>query len=52
MMMEGSAGASNIEAVVRARIHAASRGFAVYPNFERAAIALGRVVDYWSSRGQ
>lgn len=50
MMMEGSAGASNAEAVVRARIHAGSRGFAVYPNFERAAIALGRVVEYWQAR--
>ncbi len=50
MMMEGSAGASSAEAVVRARIHAGSRGFAVYPNFERAAIALGRVVEYWQSR--
>ncbi len=50
MMMEGSAGASNAEAVVRARIHAGSRGFAVYPNFERAAIALGRVVEYWQGR--
>lgn len=50
MMMEGSAGASNAEGVVRARIHAGSRGFAVYPNFERAAIALGRVVEYWQAR--
>jgi acyl-CoA synthetase (NDP forming) len=52
MMMEGSAGASSAEAVVRARIHASGRGFAVYPNFERAAIALNRVVEYWESRGK
>jgi acyl-CoA synthetase (NDP forming) len=50
MMHEGSAGSAGAEAVVRARAHAAARGFPVYPNFERAAAALGRVVSYWESR--
>jgi hypothetical protein len=28
----------------------AKRGFAIYPNFERGAAALGHVVDYFAWR--
>ena len=52
MIHEGSAGAASGAAIVEGRNHVASRGFAVYPNFERAAIALGRVVDFYSSRAE
>src|SRR5690606_16889486 len=51
MIPTGGAMGGDEEQVVRARSHVASRGFPVYPNFERVAAALGRVVDYyeWSA---
>ena len=36
------------ETVVKVRDHVAQRGFAVYPNFERGAQALARIVDFFS----
>jgi acyl-CoA synthetase (NDP forming) len=50
MISESSAAAAAGDAIFEARSHVASRGFAVFPNFERAAAALGRVVDFYSSR--
>jgi len=52
MIHEGSAGAAPAEVMIEARRHVAARGFAVYPNFERAAIALGRVVDFYNARAE
>ncbi|MPZ99993.1 MAG: hypothetical protein GEU80_11810 [Dehalococcoidia bacterium] len=51
MIPTGGAMGGDEEQVVRARAHVASRGFPVYPNFERGAAALGRVVDFheWSA---
>ena len=47
MMPVGGAMGGDEAAVLAARNAAAARGFAVYPNFERGAAALGRVVKYY-----
>ena len=49
MMPEGGAMGGGLEAIVKARQHVSNRGFAVYPNFERGANALGKVVSYWAT---
>ena len=49
MMPEGGAMGGGLEAIVKARQHVSNRGFAVYPNFERGANALGKVVSYWAA---
>ena len=48
MVPAGGAMGGTEETVVKVRDHVAQRGFAVYPNFERGAQALARIVDFFS----
>ncbi|MSQ42434.1 MAG: hypothetical protein EXR65_05300 [Dehalococcoidia bacterium] len=51
IVLPGGGGGSDGEEIgVRARTHVAAAGFAVYPTFARAAIALGRVVAFHAER--
>ena len=50
LMHEGGVMGGGVQAVMEGRQKVAERGFAVFPNFERGATALGRVVDFYASR--
>jgi acyl-CoA synthetase (NDP forming) len=50
LMHDGGGGQGGVEAMVRARRYVAGRGFAVFPSYERGAIALGRVVTHFEGR--
>ena len=50
LVLEGGATGGTAEVIAETRTKVAERGFAVYPSFERGAIALGRVVDCYANR--
>jgi acyl-CoA synthetase (NDP forming) len=50
LMHDGGGGAGGEEAMVRARRYVSERGFAVFPSYERGALALSRVVTYYENR--
>ncbi|MCK9487507.1 MAG: CoA-binding protein [Dehalococcoidia bacterium] len=52
IMPEGGFGAATPGILADARVHVGRAGFATYASFARAAIAFGRVRDYWAWRGE
>lgn len=52
LMHDNGGGSGGVEAMVRARRYVANRGFAVFPTYERGAVALGRVVASCETRAK
>lgn len=52
ILPEGGFGAATPGTLTDARVYVGRAGFPAYPSFARAAVALGRVRDYWAWRDE